>query len=84
MEVLNKKISVRNLNKEFDGKTVLDNLSFDLMEGEFLSVLGPSGCGKTTLLRILIGLEKADSGEILKGGKDISALNSSVRATRVS
>ena len=79
MEVLNKKLSVRNLNKKFDGKTVLDNLSFDLMEGEFLSVLGPSGCGKTTLLRILIGLEKADSGEILKGGKDISALNSSDR-----
>ncbi|MBR2916613.1 MAG: ATP-binding cassette domain-containing protein, partial [Clostridia bacterium] len=44
--------------------------------GRVLSVLGPSGCGKTTLLRILIGLEKADSGEILKGGKDISALNS--------
>lgn len=79
MEVLNKKLSVRNLNKNFDGKTVLDNLSFDLMEGEFLSVLGPSGCGKTTLLRILIGLEKADSGEILKGGKDISGMSSSDR-----
>ena len=64
------------MNKSFDGKTVLNNLSFDLMEGEFLSILGPSGCGKTTLLRILIGLEKADSGEILKGGKDISSLSS--------
>ena len=76
MEVLNAKLSVRNMNKSFDGKTVLNNLSFDLMEGEFLSILGPSGCGKTTLLRILIGLEKADSGEILKGGKDISSLSS--------
>lgn len=76
MEVLNKKLSVRNINKSFDGKTVLKNLNFDLMEGEFLSILGPSGCGKTTLLRILIGLEKADSGEILKGGKDISDLSS--------
>lgn len=76
MEVLTPKLSVRNLNKSFDGKKVLKNLSFDLKEGEFLSILGPSGCGKTTLLRILIGLDKADSGEILKGGKDISNLSS--------
>ncbi len=76
MEVLTPKLSVRNLNKSFDGKAVLNDLSFDLMEGEFLSILGPSGCGKTTLLRILIGLERADSGEILKGGRDISALPS--------
>ena len=76
MEVLNTKLSVKNLTKTFDGKTVLSNISFDLYEGEFLSILGPSGCGKTTLLRILIGLEKADSGEILKAGKDISGLKS--------
>jgi len=76
MEVLTPKLSVKHLNKSFDGKQVLKDLSFDLMEGEFLSILGPSGCGKTTLLRILIGLDHADSGEILKGGKDISGLSS--------
>ncbi len=76
MEVLTPKLSVRNITKSFDGKTVLNHLSFDLMEGEFLSILGPSGCGKTTLLRILVGLETADGGEILKGGKDISKLSS--------
>lgn len=76
MEVLNSKLAVRNLSKSFDGKTVLNNISFDVREGEFLSILGPSGCGKTTLLRILIGLEKADSGEIIKAGQDISALSS--------
>ena len=76
MEVLTPKLSVRHLNKSFDGKQVLKDLSFDLMEGEFLSILGPSGCGKTTLLRILIGLEQADSGEIRKGGKEISGLTS--------
>ena len=76
MEVLTPKLSVKNLNKSFDGKKILNNLTFDLMEGEFLSILGPSGCGKTTLLRILIGLEYADSGEILKGGKDISGMSS--------
>ena len=78
MEVLksNTKLSVKNIVKTYNGKTVLGDVSFDLMEGEFLSILGPSGCGKTTLLRILIGLEKADSGEIIKGGKDISNLAS--------
>ena len=76
MEVLTPKLSVRHLNKSFDGKQVLRDLSFDLMEGEFLSILGPSGCGKTTLLRILIGLEQADSGEIRKGGRDISGMPS--------
>lgn len=76
MEVLNTKLSVRNLTKTFDGKKVLNDISFDLYKGEFLSILGPSGCGKTTLLRILIGLEKADSGEILKAGQDISNLKS--------
>ena len=76
MEVLTPKLSVKNLNKSFDGKQILKNLSFDLMEGEFLSILGPSGCGKTTLLRILIGLDHADSGQILKAGKDISDLSS--------
>ena len=79
MEVLTPKLSIRNMNKSFDGKQVLKDLNFDLMEGEFLSILGPSGCGKTTLLRILIGLDHADSGEILKGGKDISALPSAKR-----
>lgn len=80
MEVLkNTKLSVRNLSKSFDGKLVLNDLSFDLREGEFLSILGPSGCGKTTLLRILIGLETADSGQILKGGRDISSLPSADR-----
>ena len=82
MEVLNQvagpgvKLAVRNLTKTFDNKLVLDNISFDLMEGEFLSILGPSGCGKTTLLRILIGLESADLGEIIKGDRDISNLTS--------
>ena len=64
MEILKQdiKLSVRKLYKNFDGKDVLKHLSFDVKEGEFLSVLGPSGCGKTTLLRILIGLESQNSG----------------------
>ena len=79
MEVLKPKLIVKNIVKVFDGKSVLDNISFELKQGEFLSILGPSGCGKTTLLRILIGLEKADKGEIFKEGKEISGLHSSER-----
>lgn len=54
------KIRVENLCKSFGQMEVLKDLSFSVMEGEFLSILGPSGCGKTTILRILIGLEPAD------------------------
>ncbi len=73
MEILTPILSVRHLHKSFDGKPVLHDLSFDVREGEFLSILGPSGCGKTTLLRILIGLEKQDKGQILRGSEDISS-----------
>jgi len=79
MEVLSTKLSIRNLSKTYDGVPVLQKLSFDIYDGEFLSILGSSGCGKTTLLRILIGLEHADSGKIMKDGIDITKLNSSER-----
>ena len=74
MDVLEKKIKlqVKNLNKQYEQKKVLDNINFDVYEGEFLGVLGPSGCGKTTLLRILIGLISQSSGEIILEGNDIS------------
>ena len=76
MEILKTKLSVCNITKSFENKEVLKNVSFDLYEGEFLSVLGPSGCGKTTLLRILIGLDKADAGAIIKDNQNISTLKS--------
>ena len=81
MEVLNKdiKLRVKNLTKIYDGKTVLDGISFDVYEGEFLGVLGPSGCGKTTLLRILIGLENQSVGNIELDGVEISGKKSSER-----
>ncbi len=68
----NTKLQVKDLQKEYDGQVVLDNVNFSVNEGEFLSILGPSGCGKTTILRILIGLLKADSGTVLKDGEDIT------------
>lgn len=83
MEILDQdvqlKLIVKDLYKNFDGKDVLNHISFDVRQGEFLSVLGPSGCGKTTLLRILIGLDMQDSGSIIKEGKDITPLSPSQR-----
>ena len=68
------KLVIKNLSKTFvdAGVGVLNNISFTVRDGEFLSILGPSGCGKTTLLRILIGLLKPDSGTVLKDGQDIT------------
>lgn len=57
-------IEVRNLNKCFGEKCVLDNLSQTFPEGKSSVIMGASGCGKTTLLSILMGLCRADSGEI--------------------
>ena len=60
--------------KKFGDVVVLDNLSFSIKKGEFFSLLGPSGCGKTTLLRLIAGFEKPDSGKIYLDGLEISEL----------
>ena len=65
-------IRCENINKKFKSKTVLEDISFAVNRGEFLSLLGPSGCGKTTILRMLIGIEKPSSGKIIKDGVDIT------------
>lgn len=69
---MKKDLEVKNICKSFDGKQILKNVSFDVYDGEFLSILGASGCGKTTLLRILIGIEQPDSGVILRCNHDIT------------
>ena len=66
------KLVVKDLEMVFDGKRTLNKVSFDVQDGEFLSILGPSGCGKTTILRILIGLLKPTSGQVFKDGVDIT------------
>ena len=73
------KIKVEHLSKAFGQTGVLHDVSFTVNDGEFLSILGPSGCGKTTILRILIGLETADGGKIIKDGKDITNIPSAQR-----
>ena len=58
-------IEVRNISKSYDSKKVLDDISFTVNKGECVALWGASGAGKTTLMRIIAGLEEADSGEIL-------------------
>ena len=65
-------IRAEKISKKFKSKSVLEDVSFEVMRGEFLSLLGPSGCGKTTILRMLIGIEQPTSGKIFKDGKDIT------------
>jgi ABC-type nitrate/sulfonate/bicarbonate transport system ATPase subunit len=70
-------LDVRGVTKVFHQRTgseirplpVLDDISFDVQPREFVSVLGPSGCGKTTLLRIIVGIETADRGEVSIDGR---------------
>ncbi|WP_094230600.1 ABC transporter ATP-binding protein [Urinicoccus massiliensis] len=65
-------LHIQDISKTFEDKKVLDHIDLQVKKDEFLTLLGPSGCGKTTLLRILGGFERADSGKILFEGKDIS------------
>ncbi len=58
-------IQVKNIHKQFGDFTALNNVSLDFNSGELVALLGPSGCGKTTLLRIIAGLEQADSGTVI-------------------
>ena len=63
-------IEVRNVSKGFGSFVALDNVSFTVPPGELVALLGPSGGGKTTMLRIIAGLEAADSGTVLLEGED--------------
>ncbi len=67
-------LSVRSVSKQFGKHVVLNNISLDVAEGEFLTILGESGSGKTTLLRIIAGFESASSGEVWMGGERLDTL----------
>nr|WP_319386340.1 ABC transporter ATP-binding protein [uncultured Roseibium sp.] len=67
-------ISLSSIEKSFGTTSVLNGISLDIADGEFLTLVGPSGCGKSTLLRILAGLEAPSSGEVVIGGKTVNAV----------
>ncbi len=66
------KVAVKNLTKSFGDLLVLDDISFDVYDGEFLCIVGPTGCGKTTFLNSLTKLYDIDRGSITVDGEDIN------------
>lgn len=64
-------IEIKNISKKFDDKIVLDNISFNIEEGDFFGLIGPNGAGKSTLINIMTGLLDANKGSISIGGFDI-------------
>jgi putative spermidine/putrescine transport system ATP-binding protein len=72
-------VRLENLRRSYAGVTALDGLSLTLAPGELVALLGPSGCGKTTAMRLVAGLEEANSGRVMFGGKDVTGLPASKR-----
>jgi len=67
-------LKINNLSKSFGSTKVINDISFEVQEGEFCILLGPSGCGKTTVLRTIAGLEQQDGGDIFIGNREVSNL----------
>ena len=73
-------VKLENVSKSFiKGKDVVKNLSLDIYEGEFLTLLGPSGCGKTTILRMISGLDTVTSGKVYIDGVDVTNVDPTKR-----
>ena len=67
-------LNIENLNKSWNQKEIIQNISFSVMKGQISCLLGPSGCGKSTLLRLLAGLDEIDQGKISNNAKETSLI----------
>ena len=76
---MSKYIKIRNAVKKYDEQTIISNLSLDIKEGEFFTLLGPSGCGKTTLLRMIAGFNSIEGGDFYFGETRINDVDPSKR-----
>src|ERR671935_558292 len=65
-------IGLVDVSKRFGGISAVDDVSLEIGDGEFFSLLGPSGCGKTTTLRMIAGFERPDAGRIVLQGDDVT------------
>jgi spermidine/putrescine transport system ATP-binding protein len=72
-------IALEGVTKSFGAHRAVDNVSLEIAEGEFFSLLGPSGCGKTTSLRMIAGFEAPDSGRVMLGGTDVTRVSANRR-----
>jgi spermidine/putrescine transport system ATP-binding protein len=74
-------VELRGVTKRFDEVTAVADLSLEIGQGEFFTLLGPSGCGKTTTLRMIAGFEEATAGQVLIAGEDVAGLPPHKRPT---
>lgn len=80
-DIMERKVLVKlnNVSKTYNKKSIIKNLSLEIYEGEFLTLLGPSGCGKTTILRLISGLEKVTEGNIYIDDVNVTNLDATKR-----
>ncbi|MGN0307012.1 MAG: ABC transporter ATP-binding protein [Lachnospiraceae bacterium] len=71
-----KAVEVKNISKKFGSRMIFENISFSILQGEFVALVGPSGCGKSTLLNMIGALETYDKGKIMIYGKRIPKIES--------
>jgi len=74
-------LQLKNIRKNFDTFEAIKDISLDIREGEFLTIVGPSGSGKTTLIRLMVGMDEPSSGEIWLRDERIDKLPANKRPT---